>query len=71
MNVFTDDKLRIYKNVMLSQTAPIYVSHSELEALLARLEAAEAVAYRLLDSTRQCSKETADIIETWTKAAGK
>lgn len=39
---FSEDKLRIFKNVMLSQTAPIYVSHSELEALLARLEAAEA-----------------------------
>ena len=40
---FSDDKLRIFKNVMLSQTAPIYVLHSELEALLHRPKAAEEI----------------------------
>lgn len=38
---FTDDRLRILKNIELKQTAPIQLTHTEIESLLARLEAAE------------------------------
>lgn len=63
---FTDDKLRIYRNVMLSQTAPIYVSHSELEALLARLEAGEKALEKHTVYSHDC-----DEMKAWRKAAGK
>lgn len=63
---FSDDKLRIMKNVTLSQTAPIYMAHSELEDLIARLEAAEACAYHLENMHPDC-----DTVRDWQKACGK
>lgn len=47
---FTDDRLRILKNIELRQTAQIILSHTEVEALLARLEAAEDVCQSVIDN---------------------
>lgn len=40
---FTDDRLRILKNIELKQTSAIQISHTDMEALIVRLEAAEKV----------------------------
>lgn len=40
---FTDDRIRILKNIELKKTAQIVLRHTEIEALLARLEALELI----------------------------
>lgn len=67
-NVFSDEDLKRLKADLEHNYYPGEIER--LQALSARLEAAEAVAYRLLDSTRQCSKGTADIIEAWERSKG-
>lgn len=70
MSVFTDDNLRIVKNVKLTMTEAIFFTHSELEALIARLEAAE---YALNNAPKADYYDDVfvDAVEQWLKAAGK
>lgn len=80
---FTDDRLRILKNVELKQTAQIILSHSEIEAWINRLEAAENCRESLDDLLHhgvewpngvihEADPELAkERLEAWRKAAGR
>ncbi len=67
--MFTDDRLRILKNIELKQTAQIVWSHSEFEALLARLESAEKVIESVIEIHPTVYQD--NLIEVWRHAAGK
>lgn len=77
---FTDDDVRIMKNVDLAETKMIYMSHSKLEALLARLEAAQRVveeskiAVRNLENSgigNMCKERLEKFIEEFEQSCGK
>jgi len=63
---FLDDRLRILKNIELKQTAKIVLSHTEIEALLARLEAAEDIANSVANGVLVYP----DQIYAWRRAKG-
>jgi hypothetical protein len=68
---FSDDRLRILKNIELKQTAKIVLSHTEIEALLARLEAAERLINYCtsLDQSNRYGRQNR--YEAWRKSCGK
>lgn len=70
---FTDDRLRILKNIELKQTAPISISHTDMEALITRLEAAESALGTDCYANGDCTlcKVHHERYLAWRAAAGK
>jgi len=66
---FTDDDLKRLKVDAEAWVSP-YLLRTKVQALLARLEAAEAVA-EMFGSARIASESAAKKVEVWRKAAGK
>lgn len=67
---FSDDRLRILKNIELTQTAPVYLSHTELESLLSRLEAAEHYCDQVGRSVQHPEWDPF-AKQSWLKSAGR
>ena len=67
---FSDDRLRILKNIELKQTANIVLSHTEIEALLARLEAAETFCNSITNGVYARYTRMVEAHEAWRKAKG-